>query len=55
MKRFIALAFLALLVSGCAIFGDPTEVDETKGWSAQKIYTEASQAMRDKDYDKAIK
>jgi outer membrane protein assembly factor BamD len=55
MKRFLALAFLAFTVSGCAIFGDPTEIDETKNWNVQRIYQEASQAMRNKDYDKAIK
>jgi outer membrane protein assembly factor BamD len=53
MKRSLAL-ILVLFLSGCAIFGDPTEIDETKGWSVQKLYTEASTAMRDKDYDKAI-
>ncbi len=55
MKRHFTLALLVLFMTGCAIFGDPTEVDETKGWGVQKIYSEATQAMRDKDYDKAIK
>lgn len=55
MKRNFALALLVLLISGCAIFGDPTEIDETKGWGVQKIYGAATQAMRDKDYEKAIK
>jgi outer membrane protein assembly factor BamD len=58
MKRHFALAFLALfalILSGCAIFGDPTEIDETKGWGVQKIYAAATQSMRDKDYDKAIR
>ena len=58
MKRHFALALLALstlLSSGCAIFGDPTEIDETKGWGVQKIYAAAEDRMRDRDYDKAIK
>lgn len=58
MKRLFALALLVLFslsLSGCAIFGDPTEIDETKGWGVQRIYSEATQAMRDKDYDKAIR
>lgn len=58
MKRHFALALLALftlLSSGCAIFGDPTEVDETKGWNVQKIFDAAEGFMRDRDYDKAIK
>lgn len=59
MKRHLALAILSLstllFVSGCAIFGDPTEIDETKGWGVQRIYQAAGEAMRDRDYDKAIK
>jgi outer membrane protein assembly factor BamD len=58
MNRHFTLALIALyavFLSGCAIFGDPTEIDETKGWSAQKIYSEASVAIKDHDYDKAVK
>jgi outer membrane protein assembly factor BamD len=58
MKRNFALALislLALLSSGCAIFGDPTEIDETKGWNVQRIYQEAQASVRDRDFDKAIK
>lgn len=62
MKRSLALIaslwFLSCAIfglSGCAIFGDPTEIDETKGWSADRIYSEADAKMRDRDYDKAIK
>ena len=51
-----SLAFIAALwLTGCSIFGDPTEVDETKGWQVQRIYDEAEIKMRDKDYEKAIK
>jgi outer membrane protein assembly factor BamD len=53
MKRSVAL-ILALFLSACAIFGDPTEVDETKSWSVQRLNTEAEMAMRARDYDKAI-
>ncbi len=58
MNRNFALAIiflLALLSSGCAIFGDPTELDETKGWGVQRIFEEAQGRMRDRDFDKAIK
>ncbi|MEZ0232464.1 MAG: outer membrane protein assembly factor BamD [Methylophilaceae bacterium] len=54
MKHSLAF-ILALWLTGCAIFGDPTEIDETKGWDAQRIYTEAAAKMTDRDYDKAIK
>lgn len=54
MRRSLALiAFLFL--AGCAIFGDPTEIDETKGWSVQRLNAEAEISMKDRDYDKAIK
>lgn len=55
--RFVTfiLLLIASLLSGCAIFGDPTEIDETKGWNVQKIYSAAEEKMRDRDYDKAIK
>ncbi len=51
----IPVLVFASLLSGCAIFGDPTEIDETKGWNVQRIYAEAEANMRDKDYEKAIK
>jgi outer membrane protein assembly factor BamD len=38
----------------CAIFGAPTELDDTKGMSPDKIYVLASEKMTDKDYQKAI-
>ena len=53
MKRSLAL-IAALLLAGCAIFGDPTEFDETKSWSVQRIYAEAQQKTRTGDYDVAL-
>ena len=51
-----SLALIALLwLTGCSIFGKPTEIDETKGWQVQRIYAEAEDKMRARDYDKAIK
>lgn len=54
MKRSLALIAI-LFLAGCAIFGDPTEIDETKGWSVQRLNSAAEERMRDKDYEKAIK
>ena len=46
---------LALLGSaGCGLLPG-REVDETAGWSANKLYAEAKDAMSDGAYDKAIK
>lgn len=44
---------LALLATGCGLL--PDEVDETTGWSANKLYSEATASMQDGAYDKAIK
>src|ERR1051326_588682 len=48
---FLLFAF-ALALGGCSsLSGD----DETLGWSAQKLYGEAKDAMNSKDWPKAIK
>ncbi|NBO10634.1 MAG: outer membrane protein assembly factor BamD [Methylophilaceae bacterium] len=54
MKYSLAF-FVAIWLTGCSIFGAPTEIDETKGWQADRIYQEADAKMRDRDYDKALK
>ena len=41
-----------LFLSGCAL---PEQIDVTKDWSANKFYTEAKDAMKDGDYEQAIK
>jgi outer membrane protein assembly factor BamD len=49
-----SIAALLLLLGGCGLF--PTdEKDETVGWSAQRLYGEAKDAMADKDWTQAIK
>jgi len=46
-------ALLALLLSGCGSTpADP--VDETRGWSASKLYAEARDELNVGNYDKAI-
>ena len=52
--KYILILMFALLLNGCAIFGAPTELDDTKGWSAERIYQEGEAKMRDRDYEKAI-
>lgn len=42
----------ALLAGGCGVFGEPK--DETAGWSAQKLYSEAKALMADGNYEKAV-
>lgn len=51
---FRLLALLAALASaGCGLL--PEEADETIGWSANKLYTEAKEAMADGAWERAIK
>jgi len=48
-----ALTVLVLLASGCSLL--PDQIDETAGWSANKLYAEAKDNMSEGGYDKAIK
>lgn len=43
----------ALLLGGCGLL--PEQIDETAGWSAQKLYSEAKASMSEGGYDQAIK
>ena len=47
-------ALLLLFVAGCGLLPSGND-DETVGWSAQRLYGEAKDAMADKDWTKAIK
>jgi outer membrane protein assembly factor BamD len=58
MKRSLLALLAALLAAslslgGCGLL--PKEADETAGWSAQKLYGEAKDAMEMRTWDKAIK
>jgi outer membrane protein assembly factor BamD len=48
----LAAAALALALGGCAT---PVEPDETAGWSVERLYGEARDAMSERDWAKAIK
>jgi outer membrane protein assembly factor BamD len=54
MRSSLLLALAVLLLAGCGIFSGK-EDDETIGWSAQRLYGEAKDAMADKEWNKAIK
>ncbi len=49
----IAAIFLATFFAGCGLL--PEQKDETIGWSANKLYTEAKEALNEGAYDKSIK
>jgi len=42
-----------LLLAGCGLF--PAVKDETAGWSAQKLYSDAKENLNDGNYERAIK
>lgn len=52
--KYILIFTFTLFLNACAIFGAPTELDDTKGLSAERIYQMGAEKMRDKDYVKAI-
>jgi outer membrane protein assembly factor BamD len=54
MRSSLLLALAVLLLAGCGIFSGK-EDDETIGWSAQRLYGEAKDAMAGKEWPKAIK
>ncbi|MBI4206086.1 MAG: outer membrane protein assembly factor BamD [Betaproteobacteria bacterium] len=55
--RHSLTAILALMIgaalAACGLF--PGDVDETRGWSAAKLYTEARSNLNDRNYEQAIK
>ncbi|MFN0161725.1 MAG: outer membrane protein assembly factor BamD [Burkholderiales bacterium] len=52
LRACIAACAAALLVAACS---SPEVRDETAGWSAQKIYTDAREEMRTGSWERAIK
>ena len=53
MRLSVALILL-VCVAGCSML-PKVDDDETRGWSAQKLYSEAKSNLNDGNYEKAIK
>lgn len=53
LVRTVVTGLLLVSVAACGLL--PEKQDETKGWSAQRLYTEASSELHDGNYEKAIK
>jgi outer membrane protein assembly factor BamD len=51
--HLLAALFVAAVLTGCSSLGDTP--DETVGWSAGKLYSEAKDAQADGTWDKAAK
>jgi outer membrane protein assembly factor BamD len=54
MRASLLVVFLALVLAGCGLFSG-NEEDQTAGWSAQRLYGEAKDAMASKDWAQAVK
>ncbi|MDC8760385.1 outer membrane protein assembly factor BamD [Janthinobacterium fluminis] len=48
----VVASFVLLGLSACSLL--PEKIDETKGWSATKLYSEAREEMAGQHYDRAI-
>jgi outer membrane protein assembly factor BamD len=53
-RTILALLLFSLSLAGCGIFGGE-EGDKTKGWSAEKLYSEAQSELDQGGYDTAVK
>ncbi len=53
MRGLIVILLAAVALAGCAFFQQAE--DQTAGWSAQKLYSEARAALSATDYETAIK
>jgi outer membrane protein assembly factor BamD len=52
INRILTLLLAIILLSGCGLL--PKEKDKTLGWSANKFYAEAHEALQGGDYEQAI-
>ena len=50
----ITTLIITILLSSCAIFGEPTEIDETSGLTDYEVLEKAQTAQLSKDWPRAI-
>ncbi len=53
LVRVLMAMFVAVALGACGLL--PEQIDETTGWSANKLYSEAKDAQADNNWDKAAK
>jgi outer membrane protein assembly factor BamD len=51
--RYSVALLLGVLLAACGLL--PDQIDETKGWSAQKLYNEAKDNLSNHNYEEAVK
>ena len=54
MLKYLTLFVVTIFLSGCFIFGEPTEFDETTGQSPEWIYDKAQSLLDQRDFRKSI-
>ena len=52
IPKFLTGLLAAVLLAGCSLL--PDKIDETKGWSAQRLYSEAKESMNSGNYQTAL-
>ena len=53
--KYFLLLIISILVSSCAIFGDPKEIDETSGLTDYEVLEKATTVQNAKDWPRVIK
>lgn len=53
MRRILAPLLVAVILAGCGLL--PEQGDETRDWSAARLYTEAKSQLAEGNYERAIK
>jgi outer membrane protein assembly factor BamD len=52
MRRILAFLMAMSLITGCGLL--PEQIDETKSWSASKLYYTAKEALNDGNFERSI-
>ena len=55
VRSLLLMLAMSLFLAACSSSSGNKEYDETNGWSAQRIYTEAREEMSSGSWDRAIK
>jgi len=53
MRRILAFLMALSLLAGCGLL--PEQIDETRNWSASRLYATAKEALNDGNFERAIK
>jgi outer membrane protein assembly factor BamD len=53
IARYSLAVIFGVLLAGCGLL--PEQVDETRGWSVQRLYSEAKSELNNYNYEQAIK